>query len=136
VSEAQQPNKHECIQCHAPHRAPPSASERQAGGWFRRCASCHQTQARATAERGANHARCASCHEPHNTKIASCTSCHDDMPRRALHARREHRDRCKNCHDTHEKSNIGRAECLSCHRDKTNHKPESPRCQVCHLFSL
>jgi hypothetical protein len=121
-------SKHQCAQCHAPHKAPPGTGT----AWWGKCESCHSAQTLAVKDRGFKHSDCKSCHAPHRFAAPTCSSCHD-MSKRGLHSGKQH-SKCGDCHETHAKSAFTRAQCLKCHEDKRDHQPAAKVCQGCHVF--
>jgi len=123
-------SKHQCTQCHQPHAAPPGAG----AAWWSRCSTCHAAKVQSVKERGPTHAECKNCHQPHRFAVPTCTSCHNDMGGRGLHAAAKHAANCTSCHDPHVKSMPSREQCLACHTDKRGHEPNAKDCFTCHLF--
>jgi hypothetical protein len=123
-------SKHQCTQCHAPHAEPPGTGP----AWWGRCAQCHADKAASVKERGPTHSECKNCHQQHKFAIPACTSCHQDMPSKGIHASPTHLGSCTSCHDPHVKSLPSPPQCLKCHTDRRNHEPNAERCQACHTF--
>lgn len=122
--------KHQCVQCHAPHVAPPGAGP----AWWTKCNQCHAAQVESVKLRGPTHSVCKSCHQPHRFAAPTCVSCHKDIAAKGLHAVPKHTANCASCHDAHVKAPTTRAQCLSCHTDRRNHEPTATTCQGCHPF--
>ena len=122
--------KHQCQQCHPPHKEPPGAGP----AWWTRCQSCHAAQAQGVKTRGPKHSECKNCHEPHRFAIPGCTSCHSGMAEKGAHGVKEHAAKCNACHNPHTNEQPTRAQCLACHTNKQSHQPEAQRCQACHPF--
>ncbi len=77
---------------------------------------------------------CAACHKPHapgGATLAGCTSCHTEMAKGGLHARRGHA-RCVECHRPH-LWKADRAACARCHAGATAHA-RGQACDGCHAF--
>jgi hypothetical protein len=123
-------SKHQCMQCHPPHQAPPGTGS----AWWSRCNACHAAKVESVKQRGPTHSQCKNCHQTHRFAIPSCTSCHRDMPSKGLHSVPQHAASCKACHDPHVASVPRPAQCLACHTDRKNHEPTAEKCQGCHTF--
>lgn len=122
--------KHQCTQCHAPHKPPPGTGH----AWWQRCGSCHAEKVASAKERGPVHSDCKNCHQPHKFAVPTCTSCHNDMGSHGLHAATKHAASCTSCHDPHVEAKPTREQCLACHTDKRGHEPNAKVCFTCHLF--
>ncbi len=122
--------KHQCVQCHAPHTAPPGFGV----AWWTRCNECHAAKVTSVKLRGPTHSECKNCHQPHRFAIPTCTSCHTDIATKGLHNVAKHAATCNACHDPHVKSEPTREQCLSCHTNRRDHQPNAQKCQACHMF--
>ena len=122
--------KHQCVQCHAPHQAPPGFG----AAWWTRCNQCHADKVQSVKLRGPTHQDCKNCHQPHRFAVPACTSCHSTIQSEGLHSIAKHAADCTSCHDPHVKSQPTRAQCLKCHQDRVNHEPNAVQCQACHMF--
>jgi hypothetical protein len=122
--------KHQCSQCHQPHMPPPGTG----AAWWSRCDGCHAAKVESVKARGPKHSDCKNCHQPHKFEAPKCTSCHQEMGGKGLHAVARHAESCEMCHDPHVKSETTRTQCLSCHSDRRQHEPTAQKCQTCHPF--
>jgi hypothetical protein len=123
-------SKHQCMQCHPPHKDPPGIGK----AWWSRCSECHAKKVETVKERGPTHSQCQNCHKPHRFAVPTCVSCHNDMAPKGLHGAPKHSVSCTSCHDPHVKSEPKPEQCLACHTERRGHEPEAKRCQACHLF--
>ncbi|MFO0757712.1 MAG: cytochrome c3 family protein [Byssovorax sp.] len=122
--------KHQCVQCHPPHGAPPG----KGAAWWSRCNACHANKVESVKALGPKHSDCKNCHEPHRFGAPACTQCHSDMEGKGLHASRSHKAMCTGCHDPHQKGAATRNQCLACHSDRKQHQPDADKCYGCHVF--
>jgi hypothetical protein len=122
--------KHQCVQCHAPHVAPPGTG----AAWWSKCNECHSAKVESVKLQGKTHSQCKSCHEPHKFAVPACTTCHAEQVKKGLHTSPKHAASCKSCHDPHVKAEPTRDQCLACHTDKRAHQPDAKKCQACHVF--
>ncbi len=140
-----------CVSCHGKHLVGVSGMEKlhcfacheflttEAGlrPTRRDCMRCHSAQgihAPMSDHGGAMEMACAACHHPHappGQALQACTTCHTEMSKGGLHARRGHA-RCLDCHKPH----TWKAEepsCVRCHPQAPDHARKKA-CVACHGF--
>jgi hypothetical protein len=119
-----------CVDCHDPH----DGSRGKAAD----CTSCHAPVA-ARGHANVKEKGCQSCHRPHGpegpAEPPACTSCHEDVKKKGLHATPEHNAKCEDCHSAHPTARPDtRDRCLKCHEKLVDHEPKAKWCATCHPF--